>query len=290
MCSPHDSSSWIKEWKLNMPQYENKDLIKDQSWDSDFDYTWYKKGSFIESIKSQAQHIKELYFAGGEPLMIPEHYNILQFMVDEGHAQNCCVRYNSNGTDIPEKLLELWKHFREVTFNFSIDAYGDKNDYIRYPSKWSTIEKNIKMLDSTLPHIRINIAAAAQLLNIAYIDELAQWKQDQNFTKVNLPPFGGGMISTHLVYLPNYLNVRVLPKELKEFAKKRIMGFVDRQKFNLEFNNSPMGRMRWLGVIDYMMAEDWSEKLPMVKDYLRVLDKNRGTDFRKTFPELGEIL
>lgn len=144
------------------------------------------------------------------------------------------------------------------------------------------------MLDSTLPHIRINIAAAAQLLNIAYIDELAQWKQDQNFTKVNLPPFGGGMISTHLVYLPNYLNVRVLPKELKEFAKKRIMGFVDRQKFNLEFNNSPMGKMRWLGVIDYMMAEDWSDKLPMVKDYLRVLDKNRGTDFRKTFPELGK--
>ena len=273
-----------------MPQYENKDLIKDQSWDSDFDYTWYKKGSFIESMKSQAQHIRELYFAGGEPLMIPEHYNILQFMVDEGHAQNCCIRYNSNGTDIPEKLLELWKHFREVTFNFSIDAYGDKNDYIRYPSKWSTIEKNIKMLDSTLPHIRINIAAAAQLLNIAYIDELAQWKQDQQFQKVNLPPFGGGMISTHLVYLPNYLNVRVLPKELKEFAKKRIMGFVDRQKFNREFNNSPMGKMRWLGVIDYMMAEDWNEKLPMVKDYLRVLDKNRGTDFRKTFPELAEYI
>ena len=290
MCSPHDSSSWIKEWKLNMPEYKNKDLIKDQSWDSDFDYTWYKKGSFIDSMKEQAQHIKELYFAGGEPLMIPEHYNILQFMVDEGHSQNCCVRYNSNGTDIPEKLLSLWEHFREVTFNFSIDAYGDKNDYIRYPSKWSTIENNIKMLDSTLPHIRINIAAAAQLLNIAYIDELAQWKQDQNFSKVNLPPFGGGMISTHLVYLPNYLNVRVLPKELKEFARKRIMGFVDRQKFNREFNNSPMGRMRWLGVIDYMMAEDWSDKLPMVKDYLRVLDKNRGTDFRKTFPELGEIL
>jgi hypothetical protein len=65
---------------------------------------------------------------------------------------------------------------------------------------------------------------------------------------------------------------------------------VDRQKFNLEFNNSPMGKMRWLGVIDYMMAEDWSDKLPMVKDYLRVLDKNRGTDFRKTFPELAEYI
>ena len=51
-----------------------------------------------------------------------------------------------------------------------------------------------------------------------------------------------------------------------------------------------MGKMRWLGVIDYMMGEDWSDKLPMVQDYLRVLDKNRGTDFRKTFPELGEYI
>jgi len=290
MCSPHDSSSWIKEWKINMPDYKNKDLIKDQSWDSDFDYTWYKKGSFIESMKSQAQHIKELYFAGGEPLMIPEHYNILQFMVDEGYSKNCCIRYNSNGTDIPEKLLTLWEKFKEVTFNFSIDAYGEKNDYIRYPSQWKTIENNLKTLDDTLDNIRVNIAAAVQLFNVGYLDELAEWKMKQNFKKINLPPFGGGVISTHLVYFPSYLNIRVLPQELKQFAKTKIENFIDKQKFNFEFNNNPMGKRRWEGIIEYMMQEDWSDKLPILQDYLRVLDKNRGTDFRKTFPELGESI
>jgi len=288
MCSPHDSSSWIKDWKLNMPKYKNKDLINDQSWDNDFDYTWYKKGSFIDSMKDQAQHIKELYFAGGEPLMIPEHYNILQFMVDEGYAENCCVRYNSTGTDIPEKLLNLWQHFKEVTFNFSIDAYGEKNDYIRYPSKWANIENNLYKLDNTLDNVRVNIAAAVQLFNVAYLDELATWKMDQNFTKINLLPFGGGIISTHLVYFPSYLNIRVLPTQLKDFAKNKIEKFIDRQKFNFDFNRSPMGKTRWEGIIKYMMQEDWSHKLPMLQDYLRVLDKNRGTDFRKTFPELGE--
>ena len=107
MCSPHDSSSWIKEWKLNHPKYTNKELINDQSWNEDFDYTWYKKGSFLDSMKDQAQHIKELYFAGGEPLMIPEHYNILQFMVDEGHAENCCIRYNSNGLVLKPELFGI---------------------------------------------------------------------------------------------------------------------------------------------------------------------------------------
>ena len=147
MCSPHDSSSWIKEWKLQFPQYKNTDLIKDQGWDDNFDYTWYQKGSFIESMKTQAKYIKELYFAGGEPLLIPEHYNILEFMVEEGLAKNCALRYNSNGLELPDKLFTLWNHFKEVRFNFSIDAYDKRNDYIRYPSKWKDVESNLKRLD-----------------------------------------------------------------------------------------------------------------------------------------------
>jgi len=290
MCSPHDSSSWIKEWKLLYPKYTNKELKRDQSWDENFDYTWYKKGSFLESMKDQAQYIKELYFAGGEPLMIPEHYNILQFMVDEGYAKDCCLRYNSNGTELNEKLFVLWASFKEVTFNFSIDAYGEKNDYIRYPSQWNIIEKNLQILDSCGSNIRINIASAVQLLNVSYIDELAEWKASQQFSKINLMPFGGGLISTHLVYFPSYLNVRVLPQELKLFTKQKLETFIDRQKFNNDWNNSPMGKRRWLGLVDYMMAEDWSDKLPQTIDYLETIDKSRGTDFRKTFPELGECI
>jgi MoaA/NifB/PqqE/SkfB family radical SAM enzyme len=290
MCSPHDSSSWIKEWKLLYPKYTNEDLKLDQSWDENFDYTWYKKGTFLDSMKDQAKYIKELYFAGGEPLMIPEHYNILQFMVDEGYAKDCCVRYNSNGTVLEDKLFVLWSNFKEVTFNFSIDAYSEKNDYIRYPSEWNTIEKNLKILDESETNIRINIASAVQLLNVPYLDELADWKASQHFHKVNCVPFGGGLISTHLVYFPSYLNVRVLPKELKEFTKQRIESFIDRQKFNTEWIRSPMGKRRWKGLVDYMMAEDWTNKLPQLKDYLETLDKSRGTDFRKTFPELGEYI
>jgi len=289
MCSPHDSSSWIKEWKLNYPQFKDQALITDQSWNENFDYTWYKKGSFLDSMKDQANIIKELYFAGGEPLMIPEHYSILQFMVDEGYAKDCCIRYNSNGLTLPDHLFPLWDHFKEVTFNFSIDAYGDKNDYIRYPSEWKDIENNLRILDQCSANVNVNIASAVQLFNVAYLDQLAEWKLDQKFNKVNAIT-QGGMISTHLVYFPSYLNVRVLPEQYKQFAKANIERFIDRQKFNTQWIQHPMGLKRWQGLIDYMCAEDWSEKLSQTKDYLRVLDKNRGTDFTKTFPELGEAL
>ena len=288
MCSPHDSSSWIKEWKLQKPKYKNKDLIAEQSWDQDFDYTWYKKGSFLDSMKDQAQHIKELYFAGGEPLLIPEHYAILEFMVDNGFSKHICIRYNSNGLELPDKLFALWKHFEEVTFNFSIDAYGDKNDYIRYPSKWKDISTNLHKLDKAGPNIKVNMACAVQLLNVAYIHELAEWKIQQQFNNINVLPFGGGLIGTHLVYFPSYLNIRVLPQAYKQFAKDNIERFIDSQKFNSAWNEHAMGKRRFEGLIEYMMSEDWSNKLPQLQDYLRVLDEQRGTDFRKTFPELGE--
>jgi MoaA/NifB/PqqE/SkfB family radical SAM enzyme len=289
MCSPHDSSAWIKEWKAQYSKYKTIELIKDQSWDIDFDYTWYQKGTFLEDMRSNASNIRELYFAGGEPLLIPEHYKILEFMVETGAAEDCVLRYNSNGLELPEKLFELWKHFREVKFNFSVDALGERNDYIRYPSKWENVVANLKRLDDTPNNITINIACAVQLLNVSTVLELVHWKESMNFRKINLPPYGAGLIGTHLVYLPSYLNVRVLPKHLKDQVTKQVDYFCFRNSRNLEFMQNPYGYQRWQGLIQYMMGEDWTNKLPMLQDYLTVTDTQRGTDFRKTFPELQDI-
>jgi MoaA/NifB/PqqE/SkfB family radical SAM enzyme len=287
MCSPHDSSSWIKEWKLQYPKYKTIELKIDQRWDDRHrDYTWYQKGSFLDDMRGQAGNIRELYFAGGEPLLIPEHYKILEFMVESGAAGNCILRYNSNGLELPDRLFDLWNHFKQVKFNFSIDAVGTKNDYIRYPSKWEDVVTNLKRLDATPDNITVNIACAVQLLNVLYIPELVKWKQSMNFKKINLPPYGAGLIGTHLVYLPSYLNVRVLPKHLKEKVTKMIEYFCIKNANDIEFMNNPYGLKRWQGLVQYMMAEDWSHKMPMLLDYLNTCDDTRGTDFRKVFPEL----
>jgi MoaA/NifB/PqqE/SkfB family radical SAM enzyme len=290
MCSPHDSSAWIKDWKLQYPKYTTIELKQDQIWDDrNRDYTWYQKGSFLDTMKDQAQYIKELYFAGGEPLLIPEHYKILEFMVETGNATNCVLRYNSNGLELPDKLFELWKHFKQVKFNFSIDALGTRNDYIRYPSKWDDVVANLERLDNTPDNITVNIACAVQVLNILTISELIHWKASKNFKKINLPPYGAGLIGTHLVYLPSYLNVRVLPKHLKDKVVKQIDYFCSRRSSDQEFMTNPYGAKRWQGLVQYMLAEDWSNKLPVLQDYLTVTDQQRGTDFGKTFPELKDL-
>jgi hypothetical protein len=111
-----------------------------------------------------------------------------------------------------------------------------------------------------------------------------------NFKKINLPPYGAGLIGTHLVYLPSYLNVRVLPAALKKTVQKKIEYFCSRRISNSEFINNPYGQQRWLGLVQYMMAQDWSSKLPITIEYLEQCDQRRGTDFRTIFPELGAVL
>jgi MoaA/NifB/PqqE/SkfB family radical SAM enzyme len=288
MCSPHDSSSWIKDWKLQYPKYNVIELKQDQIWDRTFDYTWYQKSEFLDGMKEQAQHIKELYFAGGEPLLIPEHYKILEFMIDTGNAKNCILRYNSNGLELPDNLFKLWSHFKQVKFNFSLDAVGDKNHYIRYPSDWNTIVTNLHRLDNTPDNIIVNIACAVQLLNVMYIPELVRWKQSQNFKKINLPPYGAGLIGTHIVYLPSYMNVRVLPLHLKKQVEIQIKEFISTQT-SPEFLENPYGLARWNGLIQYMLAEDWSHKLPALQEYLNITDHTRNTDFRQVFPDLSSL-
>lgn len=289
MCSPHDSSSWIKDWKLQTPKYKTIELKQDQHWDDrNRDYTWYQKGSFLDTMKDQAHFIKELYFAGGEPLLIPEHYKILEFMIEGDNAKNCILRYNSNGLELPDKLFDLWSHFKQVKFNFSIDALGKHNDYIRYPSKWEDVEINLRKLDNTPDNVVVNIACAVQLLNVLYITDLARWKIQSNFKKINIAPFGGGVIGLHLVYLPSYLNVKVLPLELKELAKTRIETFLQEYQ-HTDFVNSTHGKQRWEGLINYMMSEDWSSKLPSTVEYLEVTDQTRNEDFRNTFKDLQRL-
>lgn len=284
MCSPHDSSSWIKEWKLQYPKYKTIELKTDQSWNSKFDYTWYQKGSFLESMKSQASNIKELYFAGGEPLLIPEHYAILEFMVSTGASKECVLRYNSNGLEISDHLLDLWNHFKQVKFNFSIDAVGDKNYYIRYPSTWDTIVQNLQKLDNTPDHVIVNIACAVQLLNVMYLPELVQWKQRQSFKKINKVD-GAGLIGLHLVYLPSYLNVRVLPKTLKDQVTTKLTEFINTLTDD-RFLEDPMGKQRWEGLINYMNQEDWSAKTPALLEYLSICDSTRNLNYKDFFPEL----
>jgi len=299
MCSPHDSSMWISDWKKLFPKIQNNKLRELCNWEDGSggggSYAWHKDNpNFWNELYEQIPHMKQLYFAGGEALVIKEHYQLLEEVVRRGHADKIELRYNSNGINIPEKLFELWNKFDRVRFHFSIDSIEGMNEYIRWPSNWDEIEKSLKILDQTDDNIEVTIACAVQALNIYYIPDLIKWKLEQNFKKINPWPLGAGLVNFHLVYHPAFLNVKVLPQWFKEKVRYKYEDFVRWLKENYknddEFLNSGYGIKRLEGMLNFMFSDDWSVRLPQFSEYITLMDKIRGTDFKETFPEMEELI
>jgi MoaA/NifB/PqqE/SkfB family radical SAM enzyme len=300
MCSPHDSSLWVSDWRKLYPQIQNESLKEIMQWPNNgkvdgATYNWHQENPrFWSQLMDQLPHLEQLYFAGGEPLIIDAHYELLEECIKRGEAHHIELRYNSNGLEIPEKLFDLWAQFKRVRFHFSIDSIGDMNNYIRYPSEWATIERNLRRLDETPDSIEVTVACAVQVLNIFYVPEFIEWKLAQGFKKINPWPLGAGLINFHFVYHPAMLNVKVLPPEFKAAVREKIENYAailtERFKDNPEFIKNSYGVPRLLGLVKFMESEDWSNRMPEFQEYIRLMDGVRGTSFAKTFPEMAHLL
>ena len=311
MCSPHDSSGWIKDWKTIFPKVQNESLKEIMQWDhkgstNHSSYNWHKQNPiFWKQFYEQMPAMQQIYFAGGESLIIDEHYEILEYAIKNGHAKNLELRYNSNGVEWRDDLFELWKQFKLVRFHYSIDNIKEMNDYIRYPSKWINQVNTFHKLDTqTTDNVEVTIACAVQALNVYYLPDLIQWKLEQHFEKINMWPFGAGGISQHFVYWPAHLNVKSLPADFK--AKCRIkyekwypwweanwqLGVPKWHKGKVDYETwrtAEYGIKRLEGILSFMESEDWSIRLPEMKEFLKLCDSQRKNNFADVFPEMKDI-
>ena len=301
MCSPHDSSMWVADHKKVFPIFKSPLIKKQMGWESaEFNNKWHENPAFWEEIYEQIPNIKQLYFAGGEPLIIKEHKVFLEEIVRRGYASQIHLRYNTNVLMLDESIIELWKQFKVVKVGVSLDGLGDRNHYIRFPADWDTIVTNLHRLDNTPDNIHVTIALAAQILNIKHIPDFIKWKVSSGFRKLNKQvnasgyTQGGGLIGVHLLWIPTWLSLRVLPKEDKLEVREKFnelkLWLEENNKDDESLGNNPWGWKRWEGILDWMDEEDDTNLLPDFREYITTLDNQRKTNFKKTFPELAHLL
>ena len=117
MCSPHDSSKWVADHKKLIPVLQDPEVKRQMQWDrKEFNNKWHEKESFWKELYAQIPNLKQVYFAGGEPLMIKEHKMFIEEIIRQGYQDNVLLRYNSNGILVDEELIDLWSKFRKVKF------------------------------------------------------------------------------------------------------------------------------------------------------------------------------
>jgi hypothetical protein len=177
----------------------------------------------------------------------------------------------------------------------------ERGHYIRYPLDWATVDANLRMLDNAPDNIQTNIALAVQILNIKHVPSFIKWKVKSNFKKINFDTnaagqvMGGGLVGVHLLWIPTWLSLRVLPAkdklEVRELFAELQDWLWNNYTQDAEFwETNPYGWKRWEGILDWMDAEDHTNLLPDFREYINTMDQQRKTDFKQTFPELAHLL
>lgn len=292
-CGPSDSSLWYEDFveynevkSFNYYGSKTYDLkLVNQKWTIDsMDFEWYEGEKFWKNISQLLPYIDRYYFTGGEPTINKVHFNLLQLIIDSGYSHGTTLEYNSNMVAIPEKLYEMWSHFKKVEIGCSLDGYKEYANYLRYPSKWEDLEKNMDRLGNAGDNIVGGVATTISIYNILNFLELSKWLLNKNYKNLHKLP------TYHILIGPSPMSITVLPIETKQFIKEEYDKFYDYLETLHGNTVSEHYKKSYSGIINYMMSEDNSRLLPNLKIMTRKLDKIRNQQIDDVIPWLADIL
>ena len=285
MCTPWSSYLIGKDWEKMGKIFDRESvrkILRDE---------WYSSSGFFNLIREALPSVRAIFTTGGEPLLVKEHLQILEMIVEEGHANHILLRYNSNQTVIPDKIVSLWKVFKKVEVNCSMEAFGKLNDYIRYPSKWSELEKNIHYLDDIsfqYPHISIYVHTTLQAYNVLRIPEFLDWLKKADFKALHRFPY------FIWVRIPEWLCPSVYPRSFRHEIADKILESMDRHEdFFLNYNKGnhqdySSERIQMLREFAEMIRKDSSQE-QYFKSFIKETkahDSLRGQSVTHVLPEL----
>ncbi len=278
MCGPQDSSSWVQEHQLLFPE-ETIELSN---------MNWFQSSKFWDELKSQSNSIRHIYIVGGEPLMISKHFTFLDWLADQGHSKKISLEYNTNLTMLPPEGKKVWPSFKSVSFGVSVDGFEAVNDYIRFPSIFKNIEKNINELKNT-SNFQIWISATVSIYSILSLVDLAEWTF---FTLGNKP--GVEMTSvfkSHALHRPAAQNIQCLRPKEKAFVEKSL----ELQLKKLMAQQADAQLIDFLKTtlkkyIKFMKAKDLSSSHSQFIEYTTKLDHHRKQSFADLYPDLSKMI
>ena len=169
-CNPRNSSKFAKEL----------DELRDTKIHKFHDnYTlsveeWYDNKMFDQNMESKFSNITRLYLTGGEPTVIKKNIEMLEKLESLGYSNNITLVINSNMTNLNNIFYRLLSKFKQVVFFASIDGIGDIQEYLRYPSNWNQIDKNIQMV-LTQTNMIIRPTPVIQITNLNKVVDLFEY-------------------------------------------------------------------------------------------------------------------
>jgi sulfatase maturation enzyme AslB (radical SAM superfamily) len=267
-CGPSWSTAWYKNaWWLQKEGKPNLMQLEDNI-----------KGDFWDQIKPQLHNVSRIYFTGGEPMMMPDHWKILLYLIEKGLQDKVELHYNTNLSQLKfgkYDVLDLWSKFKHVDLGISIDGVEKDAELIRWGTKWDEVEANLLSLKG-YDNIHLGVDSVISLLNIDHVPTM-----QRHLEKVGIVD-GSTIMSYNIAFGPD-ISITSLPDEIKQrmelylldhFNKyecplKHHMKWGYKQVINFMKEKNTWNRDQFKHLINYryyFAKDDLLEHLPLVKE------------------------
>ena len=232
-----------------------------------------------EVLESISKDLDTVYFAGGEPLITPYHYTVLDYLIENDYAKNIRLDYNTNLSTLKYKkrdLFDLWKNFKHVEIRASIDTYGEYAEYQRYGTVWTDIVSNWKRVLEH-PDIIIRPQLTVTTLTIGRLPEFLDILTNELECKLDLHRHING-ITFNMATNPAGFNIQNLPEEIKDTYIEKLNIYCKK--------GNPLTTPMVETCISFMKENPADlNKFLYTLGFLRVLDNRREKNWEKLWPE-----
>lgn len=270
-CGPQLSSGWYEDTKKIWGKLPSDvKVIKETA------ETW-------EQIEPLFDIVEEIYFAGGEPLIMEEHYRILK-KLDEMKRYDVRLRYNTNFSQLRYKSLkidEIWPKFDSVHLSVSIDGGGSRGEYIRKNMDWAKILENRDRFKPMPSNIYFYVNFTLSVMNSFHVVDFHRECVETRF--VESPDH----FRLNILQFPLHFRLQMLPDNIKHKLIDHYESYISHLK---TLKNSQSIISDFKTAINFIKADDYSNELENFRKNIKQLDDIRNEQFTETFPELKELM
>jgi hypothetical protein len=177
MCNPMDSTSW-NDWNEVEDHYKKEDnylvqkIVDLNLQNKPFLDSFVDTPNWWESFEKLLPYFRRVEFAGGEPLMDPTHYKILDMLAPYG--DNIEIKYATNLTMLGKSNRTVWQYwpkFKSVAVGASLDGMGPRAEYIRKGTDWDQVERNRMQMLEVCPRVDFYVSPTLSIMNALHLPD-----------------------------------------------------------------------------------------------------------------------
>lgn len=273
-CGHIFSSSWYRDQvKLAGPDWAKKNKSLNIAGRDPMDM-W-------NQLLPHIDYVEQIYFAGGEPLMMDEHYRILEELECRGRFDVRLI-YNTNFTQTKLKdryVFDYWRKFDSVSVGASLDAMDSHAEYIRHGTDWQVVEETRRKMLESCPNVDFYISPTLSILNAWHLPDFHKSWVEKGLIRAQ-------DLNVNVLQDPAHYRIDIAPIKYKQRLRVKFEEHLEWLRPQDKLNRATVG---FESAINFMMATDNSKLIPTFWQKTHQLDEIRNEQILTVIPELEAL-